>query len=47
MKEVKFEDVFNKDKAQAIKTTLEEIIRLRKENTILREELAYEKRKNK
>lgn len=47
MKEITIKDIFNKDKSQAIKTTLDEIIRLRKENTILREELAYEKRKNK
>ena len=38
MKEIKMEDIFNKDKAQAIKTTLDEIKRLRKENKILREE---------
>lgn len=46
MKEITIKDVFNKEKAQAIETTLDEIIRLRNENKILREELEYEKRKN-
>ena len=46
MKEITIKDVFNKEKAQAIKTTLDEIKRLRNENKILREELEYEKRKN-
>ena len=46
MKEIKMEDIFNKDKAQKIKTVLDEIKRLTKENKLLKEELAYEKRKN-
>jgi cell shape-determining protein MreC len=46
MKEITIKDVFNKEKAQEIKTTLDEIKRLINENKILREELEYEKRKH-
>ena len=46
MEEIKFEDVFNPEKSQRIKTVLDEIKRLTKENKRLKEELAYEKRKN-
>ena len=46
MSELKFEDIFNDNKRQEIKTVLDEIKKLKKEIKLLKEELAYEKRKN-
>ena len=46
MSELKFEDIFNDNKRQEIKTVLDEIKKLKKEIELLKEELAYEKRKN-
>ena len=46
MSELTFEDIFNDNKRQEIKTVLDEIKKLKKEIELLKEELAYEKRKN-